>query len=122
MNRMDNSQLLVVATSFVGIAASLFRAKIAVKAFMYPEKKNAIPNYHIEWYLHQAWIHFIGSLVGWASLLYILVHSNHNKGIGIETIILFLLATMGIMGFLPTLLWNVTWSVNEFVGIVKKKI
>lgn len=89
---------------------------------MYPKKEDKIPTYHIEWYLHQSWIHFIGSMVGWISLICIYIYLISGLKVGIEIVFLLIFSSMGIMGFLPSFLWNITWSTNELVRIVKEKL
>lgn len=114
------SDPIILILLILGILSSLFRGWVAVKAFMYPKKEDTIPSYHIEWYLHQRWIHFIGSMLGWLALICTYIYLISGLKIGIEIVFLFFFSSMGIMGFLPLILWNISWSTNELVKILKR--
>lgn len=104
----------------IAIAASLFRAHIAVKAFMYPEEKDKIPKYRKEWFAHQFIIHFLGSMLGWLSLIYIYMQVTTNVSPSIEIFLIVIFASLGIMGFLPLFLWNIAGSANQLVNFFQE--
>jgi hypothetical protein len=63
-------------------------------------------HHHWSWWLHQTFVNFVGSLIGWAVAYYFIF--CHQKVDGLTDVFLVLLAMSGVFGFLPWLLFKST--------------
>ncbi len=113
----------------VGFAASVFRGCYAVTILVtgglndtwLSEKRKKLPevpdgkleaklpdkwhfHHHWSWWVHEIFINFAGSLIGWAAAYYIIF--CHKKVDTLADIFLVLVAMAGIFGFLPFLLFK----------------
>lgn len=75
----------------------------------------------------QRWFNFLGSLSGWFILWLLLpnlVHcfaSQATNDLSVKDIILFLIALIGISGYLPLLLFGIAKSANELANKLGKQ-
>jgi hypothetical protein len=63
-------------------------------------------HHHPSWWLHQIFINFVGSLIGWAAAYYFIF--CHRRVDGLTDVFLLILAIAGLFGFLPFLLFKST--------------
>lgn len=114
---MNFWQILFIIIAFIVI---VFYTLFAPEAFFhntYRKKENPKlfdrwEDKRLAWNIHQSFIHFIGSSVGFVSLyiLFFYVGVDNPKDYGVTHLILFLLGISGIMGFIPRIFFGSTIS------------
>ena len=100
------------AVIVAGLCFSLFYALNAVDIFVDTSQAGVVEKRKLlSWRLHQFWLNFMGSFVGWAVVYYLVFFRLLPLccfSFKIEDTILVLLALLGIAGFLPNALSRVT--------------
>lgn len=100
----------------VGLGFSFFYGIKAAEIF------QVQPVDKISWRLHQFWLNFLGSVVGWITLWFVMervvaaLSNTRSLQFNFPTVLLFLLAFVGIIGFLPVTVVNLINSVGALVG------
>jgi len=108
-----------ILSSFYGLAS--------FRVFTYPHtdevyKQNNLKKFDVtkRARFHEAWTHFICSLIGWLCM-YVLYVSLFRTGISsldvtklaVGHFLLLLIGLLGIIGFLPRALWNFSATILE---------
>ncbi len=73
---------------------------------------------------HQAWFNFVGSLIGWimGGFLVLRISSIGRDRIGLVEFGLFLVATLGISGYLPRTIHGIAGSFDALGGKLREKL
>lgn len=109
----------------LGILASLFYGLNAINIFFPKAKVQDTKSEHWSWKVHQFWLNFLGSLVGWIILYFLLKRIDFLKGnncsfvLSIRDFIYGLLAFIGITGYLPM---TIVGLVNSVTSLAQKVI
>lgn len=113
---MNCLQILFI---IISISITALYTLFAPEAFFHHTYKSERPKLfdrwkdkRLAWNIHQSFIHFIGSSIGFISL-YILFFNlgiNNPENYSIAHLILFLLGVSGAMGFIPRILFGSTVS------------
>ena len=100
---------------FFGILFSSFYGFNAVQIFQRNNKKinYADHDYVWSWWLHQFWINFICSLLGWVGVYYVVHYKLWGDGIGVEELLLIIASLIGIIGALPRMLFGANLSIGN---------
>lgn len=113
------SKLIII----FGVIFSLFYGFNAVEIFQRSNPNKKYPNSCLSWWIHQRWINFIGSVIGWICV-FILYSSltpfdlqDVARHIVAGHILLFTIGVLGIMGFLPLTFWGLA---NSMLFIAEK--
>jgi hypothetical protein len=70
-------------------------------------KSNNSDGHHWSWWIHQIWINFAGSLIGWSALYCLIFCRDSVNKLTVAEGFLMLVAVVGLFGFLPWRLYNV---------------
>jgi hypothetical protein len=106
----------------IGALFSLFYGFRAVEIFQRADSKIKYPKYRISWWIHQRWINFIGSMIGWIALYLELLNFDRigwnviASNLTLSDFALLVIALLGIMGFLPKALWNLAGAIYALLG------
>jgi len=74
------------------------------------------------WRVHQFWLNFLGSLVGWVAAWALLrpvvacASEACSLSVSASTVLVFFLAFIGITGYLPVAVVGLVGGVNEFIA------
>ena len=104
--------ILTIAYAVVAVGFSLFRGWYAVTILVTDNgakltcrsERKTVPKekwHHWSWWVHQIFINFTGSLIGWAAAYYLICHGKIES---LADVFLLLVALAGIFGFLPYIL------------------
>jgi hypothetical protein len=104
--------ILTISYAVTAIVVSLLRGWYAVTILASPNgakltwrsERKTLPKdqwHHWSWWLHQIFINFLGSMIGWAAAYYLI---NQGKVDTLADAFLLLVALAGIFGFLPYML------------------
>ena len=110
----DGTRLVVFGA--VALAFSVFYGANAAAIFQVPEVDK------LSWRLHQFWLNFLGSLVGWAAAAFFFtrllaaVASGKPVQFDWSSIGLALVAFVGVTGFLPVTVVTLINSIGALVG------
>ena len=107
----------IIFSIFYGLGAVYILGGYETKTKAQKEMKD----YTVAWWVHQIWINFVGSLIGWSAMYLILRDVFTNAPLVWQHIVLFLIGALGISGFLPHFLWRVSSlgsRENKFEGII----
>ena len=102
------------------VIAFIFSLFYSFKAFSIHEVTPRKENW--PWTFHQHWFNFIGSITGWVVLWIVLptfyqcIVNQCVNPLSFKDIILFLVAILGITGYIPLTLYGIARSFNELVN------
>jgi hypothetical protein len=100
----------LVFSSFHGWFAVTIHVVGGKKRTYCSERQNPeLLQHHWSWWLHQIWLNFFGSLVGWATAYYLIFYRysrTPSPEINYADVFFILLALLGVCGFLPWRLFN----------------
>ena len=111
-----------------GIVASLFYGIYAINIFFPKDKVDGTKNEHLSWKIHQFWLNFLGSALGWTILYYLLKRVDYLEKLGrndyyydISFLDIFsvFIAFVGITGFLPM---TIVGLINSISTLAQKII
>ncbi len=97
----------------------------AIRIFFKKDQVDATKSAHPSWKIHQFWLNFLGSIVGWIITYFLLSRieylweSDYSYTISFADVFSFLLAFIGITGFLPM---TVVGLVNAVSSLAEKII
>jgi hypothetical protein len=68
------------------------------------QKLHPDSRHHWSWWVHEVWINFAGSAIGWSAGYYLIFCRKTVENLG--DAFLLLVAMMGVLGFLPWRVFN----------------
>lgn len=110
-----------------GIGLSFFYGLCSYRVFTYPHTNDVYTKNDLKKFdvtkrarFHEAWTYFVCSALGWLCL-YLLYSSLFKSGIdnfdlkmvSVNHFMLLLIGLLGVIGFLPRALWNLSASILE---------
>lgn len=124
---MNNPVINFVLGNYIWLAlgCSLFYGFFAERIFGNKiQREEAEKEFGWLGHIHQFWLNFVGSAVGWFSFyLFINVLKDIGlKGISFSYILLLVIGTIGIIGWLPLTLMGVIKSLTDVVKRLIDKI
>jgi hypothetical protein len=102
--------------ALVALIASLFYGCNALKIFDMPSEERSGA-----WRLHQFWLHFLGSAVGWIAFWFLVPHVKDclmrpcAPVFTSSDVVLFFLAFVGVTGHLPLAVVGVLFTVTNLL-------
>jgi len=100
-----------------GILMSLFYGCYAARIYYYAKRGDSPWQMHWSWRIHQFWLNFCGSFIGWI-FLWVLVENYETPktiSMGLYQIFTVLLGVLGIVGFMPQALYTLSIGLAEFI-------
>jgi len=100
----------------VAIVASVFYGTKACEIFEVPSTAKPW-----SWKIHQFWLNFAGSFVGWLALWTVTpraltcVRESCTAQFSVSDVALFVLGFIGVTGFLPVVVVGLVFSIKEVV-------
>lgn len=116
MDCIDIIRIVYISVSFlITILYTLFAPEAAFYKPTQKENPKLFDRWsemRLAWNLHQSFIHFVGSTVGFIALyiLFFELNIQDPSKYSLVHLILFLLGIAGIMGFIPKILFGSTIS------------
>ena len=107
---------------YIGLLCSLFYGIFAERIFgSKKQQEEAKKEFGALGHIHQFWLNFIGSAIGWFSFfVFILVLQKIGiENISFSHILLLLIGTLGIIGWLPLTLMG---AIQSLATIIKRLI
>jgi len=109
--------------ALVALIASLFYAFSARDVFDMPAEERSAA-----WRLHQFWLHFLGSAVGWIAFWFLVLHVKDclmgpcAPVFTSSDVVLFFLAFVGVTGHLPLAIVGLLFAVTSLLDRLAKSI
>lgn len=122
-----NLDTLASLILLLGFFISLFYGFKAVWIFMYPSPDRNPKKHTKSWWMHQIWINFAGSFIGWVCIYVLIISFGADvkasaSSISFGHVFLFIVGLLGVMGFLPLTLWGIANSMKYISEKVTGKI
>lgn len=116
---MEYANLILV----FGFFLSVFYGARAAWIFMYPHPENPPRKTTKSWWIHQMWINFWGSFIGWICVYLLVFNLKDNvtlisQNFSFGLLSLFVVGVLGTMGFLPL----TAWLLANSIAVLTRKI
>ena len=102
----------------VGFVHSFFYGAFALKIWKGEWEKETLAQR-----VHQRWLNFGGAAAGWAALIFLVakLQSTEMTNVKYIDVVIFLIAVLGVVGFLPRTLSGLVESVQSVLAAIVKR-